>query len=783
MTPASKTDAKERMAPTEEDRAVLLAAFENAPVPMLLTSADGAISLVNARACSWLNTPSTELLGRPVGERFSPHDLDRIAASGDGECQVIPSGGPPVAVRLVVRNLPHGGLHISAPATAPGDDRDGIAALNRDLARRVKEFETLLEVLPVGIAVGTDPDCHNIRLNPAFAAMLGIEPTMNASKSGPNAVHLPFRVLGGGGELTGEQMPMQVSARENREIRDVELQIVRSDGSVIEELCFAKPLHDEQQNVRGSIGVFLDITARKKAERDRERFMAELQDAVVAAERSRAQLKAVFEAVQDAVIVFDMAGNVVFVNEAGSAINRFASGGADSLRNLAFFANLLEITGDDGRVIEPADWPAARVLRGESVRDWELRITRRDTGEQWFYNFNGEPVRDASGTQILAVITIRNVRDRKLAEAALRTSEERFRAVVQASTQVVYSADRNGETKDGYHFWEKVTGQPASEAQGFGWLARVHPDDRERAEQVWRRALETREPAYNEYRVQRRDGSYLWIGARAVPLNEPDGKLREWVIAFSDISERKRSHDLLEQSNENLQRANEDLQRFAYAAAHDLQEPLRNITLYAQLVSRRYSAALDQQGCSFLKLVSDASLRMQDLVRDLLAYTQALDLDKPAAVAADPNVALAQVLEHLDVFIREAGASISTSPMPLLAVHPSHLMQLFQNLISNSIKYRRAGIAPDIRITCESASGVCTIRIADNGIGIRPDYHHLVFGVFKRLHGAEIPGTGIGLAICRKIVDFYDGRIWVESEGDHRGATFCLTLPLAAPGA
>jgi signal transduction histidine kinase len=238
----------------------------------------------------------------------------------------------------------------------------------------------------------------------------------------------------------------------------------------------------------------------------------------------------------------------------------------------------------------------------------------------------------------------------------------------------------------------------------------------------------------------------------------------------------------LRRSNEALRRANADLEQFAYSASHDLQEPLRNMAIYAQLLNRRYAHVLDERGRDFLKIVSDGAQRMGLLITDLLIYTQTGCAETGRREIIDANAVLDKVLTDLSSAVREAGATIVNQGLPRLRMEDVHLQQLFQNIVGNALKYRSEE-PPLIQVSSEQTGGCWRFSIQDNGIGINPEYKEKIFGIFKRLHGnSDYAGTGIGLAICQRLVERYDGRIWVESEAG-KGATFFFTIRSdGAPG-
>lgn len=241
-------------------------------------------------------------------------------------------------------------------------------------------------------------------------------------------------------------------------------------------------------------------------------------------------------------------------------------------------------------------------------------------------------------------------------------------------------------------------------------------------------------------------------------------------------TESKKVQEALRRSNAELRRVNEDLNQFAYSASHDLQEPLRMIAIFSQMLERKYQGQLDEEAHRYIKFLVDGAKHMELLLKDLLAYTQAVNLAPEEIVTIDANTVLQRVLSSLGPAIEESGADVRSSPLPHLRMQEIHLFQLFQNIIGNAIKYRGPR-KPLIQITSEREGTDWNICVSDNGIGIAPQYQQLIFGLFKRLHSREeYEGTGIGLAICQKIVEHYGGRIWVESKEDE-GSSFCFTVP------
>ncbi|MGC9444481.1 MAG: PAS domain S-box protein [Candidatus Methanospirareceae archaeon] len=282
-----------------------------------------------------------------------------------------------------------------------------------------------------------------------------------------------------------------------------------------------------------------------------------------------------------------------------------------------------------------------------------------------------------------------------------------------------------------------------------------------------------------------------WLFFTAAPLKDAKGAIYGALETLQDITERKnaeeelhryREHleELVEARTAELERSNAELQQFAYVASHDLQEPLRMITSYLQLLERRYKERLDADADEFIFYAVDGAKRMQALINDLLAFSRVQTRGKPFK-PTDAEQVLSLTLQNLQTAIEESKAEITYDPLPTVVVDEVQLGQVFQNLIGNAIKFH-GDEPPRIHISAEKGANEWIFSIADNGIGIDPQYVEKIFGIFQRLHNArDYPGTGIGLAICKRIVERHGGRIWVESEPG-KGATFYFTIPIKEGG-
>ena len=276
--------------------------------------------------------------------------------------------------------------------------------------------------------------------------------------------------------------------------------------------------------------------------------------------------------------------------------------------------------------------------------------------------------------------------------------------------------------------------------------------------------------------IRHDDGHITSVLYNASVYRDEAGQVVGVFAAARDITERRQAEEKIKTYTEDLHRSNQELEHFAYVASHDLQEPLRTVCSFSQLLGQRYRGKLDADANDFINFIVDGAARMQTLINDLLAFSRVGTRGNPFAPVACGEI-LRIALGNLDMAIADSGANITHDPLPTVLADPTQMTQLFQNLCSNAIKFRRPEEAPQIHVSAARQDGVWHFNVRDNGVGIEPRYFDRIFIIFQRLHGREeYPGTGIGLAVCKKIVERHGGRIWVESEPG-KGSTFHFTIP------
>lgn len=377
--------------------------------------------------------------------------------------------------------------------------------------------------------------------------------------------------------------------------------------------------------------------------------------------------------------------------------------------------------------------------------------------------------------------------DRQLLEAKLRSSEGKLRAVFEAMRDLVFVCDlAGGEISN-------IEVAPTNSSEGYEpdaelishTINELWQDPNQQWSRMIHQAIQTQQTVNFEYQLMI-EGEPAWFMASISPL------LDQSVVWVANITERKDSvvwvaHNIterkhfeheLQQLNQDLERSNQELEQFAYVASHDLQEPLRMVISFTQLLSQNYTGQLDAQADQIIEFAVDGATRMQQLIQDLLSYSR-VGTQAKVLESVDCNQILECAIANLQLSIQECSATLTSSVLPHLNTHPRQLTQLFQNLISNAIKYR-GNKAPIVEIGCQEQGDSYLFWVKDNGIGIDPKHTDRVFMVFQRLHTRQdYSGTGIGLAICKKIVDQQGGNIWVESTLD-QGSTFFFTLPIVS---
>ena len=406
---------------------------------------------------------------------------------------------------------------------------------------------------------------------------------------------------------------------------------------------------------------------------------------------------------------------------------------------------------------------------------------RRKNGSDFPIEIMLSPLESDEGTLITAAI--RDISLRKAAERHLEQMESKYRGLLEAAPDAMIVVNQAGEIvlvnvqaekQFGYHR-DELLGQKVKNIIPEGFAERQLADSLRSAEVAQAQQIGTG----IELSGRRKNETEFPIEIMLSPLQSAEGTLV--TAAIRDITTRKKAEQELFQKVEELKRSNEELAQFAYIASHDLQEPLRMVASYTQLLARRYKGKLDADADEFIAFAVDGARRMQRLIQDLLTYSR-VGTKGNELLATSSEEALEQALLNLHVAISESGAEVTHDPLPEVIADKRQLMQLFQNIVGNAIKYQ-SGSAPKVHVAAtRKGSSKWVFSVKDNGLGIHSQYLDRIFGMFQRLHQRdEFEGTGIGLAICKKIVERHGGTISVESEPG-QGSTFTFALPAVEGG-
>jgi len=485
----------------------------------------------------------------------------------------------------------------------------------------------------------------------------------------------------------------------------------------------------------------------------------------------------------------------------------------EALRESTERLRLAQARGDVGmwdwdvaadRVTVPPDFLRHHGVEGETIRtfsDWERMIHPDDrervaaerlatlaagepfdlefrlvvpSGEVRWVQFRGGGLTDARGGPVRVLGVIIDVTARKQAEDDLRKSEERYRSLVENNIDAVLLTSLDGAILMANPEACRIFGMTEEELIQGGWDTIVDRSDPRLAAAQEQRDRTGR--FQGELRLRRKDGSVFPGEVTTALFTDSRGT---WVTRIiRDITDRKKAEEALQDYAERLRASNEELQRFAYVASHDLQEPLRSVVSFSQLLARRYKDRLDKDADEYISFIVEGGNRMQALIRDLLQVSRVETGAQPLE-PTDAAGVVAGALRLLEAPLREAGGTVSVGPMPRVLSDATQLEQIFTNLIGNAIKYRRPEVPPAIRLSAERRGEMWEFSVSDNGIGIEAEYFDRIFEMFRRLHTQdEYEGTGIGLAVVKRIVERHGGAIRVESTPGE-GSTFFFTLPAA----
>jgi PAS domain S-box-containing protein len=733
----------------EEKYQMLLDEVQDYAIFML--DPQGIIVSWNAGAGRIKGYRGEQIIGHNFSCFFPPEDIKRgrpeevlrvTAANGRHEYQGmrVRKDGSRFLARIIFKAL-----------RDPAGNLRGFSEISRDLSESKQsgeKYRGLLEAAPDAMVV-VNQGGQIVLLNVQAEKQFGYHRDELVGQQVKNIIPEGFaeRLIADGTRTAAQALAQQIGT-------GIELYGRRKDGSDFPIEIMLSPLESAE-------GILVTAAIRDiSVRRDAEKHLAQMEG----------RYRGLLEAAPDAMVVVNPGGEIVLLNV--QAEKQFGYS-RDELLGQKVKSLIPE--GFAERLISDGTRTAAEALAQQIGTGIEL-IGRRKDGTQFPIELMLSPLESAEG--ILVTAAIRDISVRRDAENHLARMEGRYRGLLEAAPDAMVVVNQSGEIvllnvqaekQFGYHR-DELLGQRVKNIVPEGFAERLIADALRSAED----ALAQQIGMGIELTGRRKNGSEFPIEIMLSPLESAEGVLV--TAAIRDISVRKKSEEHLVKTVGELKRSNDELQQFAYVASHDLQEPLRMVASYTQLLAKRYKGRLDSDADEFIAFAVDGSIRMQGLVQDLLVYSRAGTNGKVLHEISSEN-ALKEALTNLRATMEESGAIVTHDSLPTITTDDRQLAQVFQNLVGNAIKYRGAEI-PHVHISAKKNGGNEWIfSVRDNGLGIDPQYFERIFILFQRLHGPrEFKGTGIGLAICKKMLERLGGRIWVDSQ-PKKGSTFYFSLP------
>jgi PAS domain S-box-containing protein len=738
--------------------------LEAAPDAMVVVNQAGEIVLLNLQAEKQFGYHRDELVGQKVKNIIPEGFAERLIADGTRTAAEALAQQIGTGIELIGRRKDGTEFPIEI-MLSPLESAEGIlvTAAIRDIAVR-KEAEVhlaqmegryrgLLEAAPDAMVVVNQGGAI-VLLNVQAEKKFGYHRDELIGQKLKNIIPEGFaeRLVADGLRSAEDALAQQIGT-------GIELNGRRKDGTEFPIEIMLSPL----ESAEGILvtAAIRDISVRKAA----ERHVAQMEG----------RYRGLLEAAPDAMVVVNQVGEIVLLNV---QVEKQFGYRRDELLGQKVKNIIPE--GFAERLIADGTRTAAEALAQQIGTGIEL-IGRRKDGSEFPIEIMLSPLESPEG--ILVTAAIRDITEKKLAREETQQQHHLLQLIIESIADGVVVADCSGKFL--------LFNTAAKRCLGIG-ATNTGPDQWSERYGTYLPDAVTPYPSHDlplarALRGEIVDSSEVFIRNAAVPdgrlvgmsggpLRDEGGALRGGVVVFHDITERKKSEEHLVKTVAELKRSNDELQQFAYVASHDLQEPLRMVASYTQLLAERYKGRLDSDADEFIAYAVDGSNRMQVLIQDLLAYSRAGTNGKALRKISSDN-ALTEALANLRATIQESGAVVTHDSLPLITTDGTQLAQIFQNLIGNAIKYRSAAV-PNVHISAVRNGGNEWIfSVRDNGLGIDPQYFDRIFVLFQRLHGqAEFKGTGIGLAICKKMLERLGGRIWVESQPG-KGSTFHFALP------
>jgi PAS domain S-box-containing protein len=718
---------------------------------VLTLNADGRIGRASERAASMLGRRREDLIGRSL-EDLGIH----IGKEGSSEARVVRENGSEAWLSLTIAPL------------LDGERREGALVLMRDISERRRTekalaaaearyralFQNPREVVALLRYVLDDEDniidTVFVEVNSLFLKIVGLPREEVIGKKVTEVL---------GADAFQESLPMLRAMRSDDRPVSFETYFGKLDAYVRN---LFSPV-DEETFILNSMDITRAAQARRQAEENAE-----------IARRHSEELDVLMDAVPSAVwiahdaecrvITGNRAANIMFEVGADENVSAGTSKGEVLDRSRRFFRNGVEL--------RPEELPLqVAAAKGAEVRNFEVEALL-PSGKRIIILGHAIPLFDGEGKVRGSMATSIDITARKKREQELDFQARSLASVHDA----IVAMDGDGTITYWNKMAEELFGWTAEEAIGWNAMDFIWSDHPDPKRQASVRKLMGTGFFEGESVFLRKDGREIITSTHARALRDSDGAVVEMVFSFRDITESKMAERELEEYSRKLERFNSELQQFAHIASHDLQEPLRMVTLYLDLLERKYGNELSPQAREYMDIARQGARRMRQLIDDLLLYSR-IDTDLRDFTEVDMGEVFRSTAKELVRVMGEKEARIEIDPMPVILANEVQMRQLATNLFSNALKFHRAGVPPVIEVSASTIGDVCVFSVKDNGIGVEARHKDKLFKVFSRLHTRdEYPGTGIGLAICKKIVERHGGWIWMESDGKS-GSTFHFTIP------
>ena len=765
MAKAKATEAAVRTAkagsPAPVDAALQL--VEALPVPMFVKSRDGRYLGVNRAWEEFFGVSRASFLGKQVQDLYPQNPaIAEKHLEMDGQLWRNPGGQSYEATVTARDGRLRDTIYYKATfANGSGEVAGLLGAIVDITARKQAEaslleserrFRRTFELAGSGVAhIGMDR--RFLRVNRRLCEILGYPQDELLRLTGRQISH-PDDL-----DVINAQRP-RLYAGEIDSVR-VEKRYLRKDGSIVWVSFTMVVERDAAGKPQYEIAFFDDITARKQAE--------------AALRESEERFRSVVDSANDGILVYDKQLNVVAGNLAAERILGLPLA---NIIGAAGFTSLLPCVHADGSPVLPDERPTRLTVKsGKPLTGQIVGIYRADGSMNWVSVNTGFLRRPGDTDWYGVVSTIGDITKQRHAEIALSASEALYRQTFELATAGIAHVDLSGRFMKVNRRLCEILGYGEQELIGRPVKEISHPEDRNLTDSQRMRVRSGEKHSVRfEKRYIRKSGAIVWVDLSVALACDASGVPQYEIALFDDITERKKAEAALREAHEELKRSNAELEQFAYVASHDLQEPLRMVSSYTQLLMRRYGDKLDGDAKDFTAFIVDGATRMKQLIEDLLAYSRVGTRDKNFK-PVDAESSLKRALTNLRAAIQDSGATVTQDKLPTIPCDEVQLAQLFQNLIGNALKFRKPDVAPAVHVGAAEQGAEWEFMVRDNGIGIEPQYFERIFMVFQRLHDkGEYPGTGIGLAIVKKVVERHGGRIWVQSQPG-AGTTFHFTMP------